>query len=395
MLNNLLVIGNNWIYQVEDQYYGYPQWYFFSRYFTKYFQTVSIMAPVKQTKTLKGLPLKDTQIFPLPFIDGSVDLLKKSYLLPRIVYQYFKRIPKFDVVFIFNSDPASTLGLWFSTIFKKHCVYFIGEDWEKDIIEKYPHKIPQFVFLLMMRFLRYIQFKLLRKKGMIFVTNQSLLSQYKNIPFPVCPYFLSLVSEQDIIAKEPRQIHEKDEVRLLYTGFLVRGKGVQDLIEAISLLRESGFPYQLRVDIVGDGDFREELEKLAKEKGLKQIRFHGFIGDRNDIKKLYLESDVFILPSRSEGVPKVLFEAMCYGTAIIVTNVGGVPTVIRDGYNGLLVPAGEPHSLSETVRKLIVDNELRQNLIANGYDFVKQHTAEMAAKQMYQVLEEVFFLDRH
>lgn len=395
MWNNLLVLGNSWIYQVGNQYYGYPQLYFYHLYFKKYFQTINIIAPVKQSQTPKGLPMETFRAIPLPFFNGTLDLLKKCYILPYIAYQCLKNIPKTDVVFISTSDPSATLGLLFSSMFGKPTALFVSEDWEKDIIEKFPRKIFQFIFISVIRLLRYFQFRLLKNKGLIFVTNRSLLSKYNKIPCPVYPCFLSLISEQDISFKTQRQIHEGEVIRILYVGFLIHGKGVQDLIEAVSILYENGFPYCFRLDIVGDGDYRKDLERLVEEKNLKRVYFHGFVGDRSDMKKLYLESDIFVLPSRTEGIPKVLFEAMAYGTAIIATHVGGVPSVICNRYNGLTVPPRDPYALAEAISKLIVDNDLRLNLIANGYDCIKRYTGEIAAEQMYEVLKNEFCLDRN
>jgi len=110
----------------------------------------------------------------------------------------------------------------------------------------------------------------------------------------------------------------KEYLQLLYVGRLERYKGVHLLLSALSLLKKG----DVRLSIVGDGPFKNELEKLKRKLHLeKRVSFLGHVSDM-ELDRIYRESDVFVLPSIVESFGLVISEAMSYGKTIISTNVG-------------------------------------------------------------------------
>jgi glycosyltransferase involved in cell wall biosynthesis len=87
----------------------------------------------------------------------------------------------------------------------------------------------------------------------------------------------------------------------------------------------------------------------------------------------YRESDIFVLPSRSEGLALVLLEAQSFGIPIVATHVGGIPEIIRDEEEGLMVDPDEPNQLAQALRRLIVDPELRTRLGKAGKEVARAH----------------------
>lgn len=119
------------------------------------------------------------------------------------------------------------------------------------------------------------------------------------------------------------------------------------------------YPQALFV-VAGDGPALGEVRRLAATCGLGgAIRF---LGRRDDIPRVLSALDVFVLPSRSEGLPLALMEAMASGLPVVATAVGGVPEVIREGINGCLVPAGDCVALADRLQGLIGDPDLRARL---------------------------------
>jgi glycosyltransferase involved in cell wall biosynthesis len=130
-----------------------------------------------------------------------------------------------------------------------------------------------------------------------------------------------------------------------FIGRLDKVKGCDYLIKAVSELAKRGLNFCLV--IVGDGPERESLNSLVEDLGLqKQIYFCGF---RDDTTNVYQSLDLFVLPSLNEGIPLAMLEAMSQGVPVIATRVGGVPEVIQDGVNGLLVPPVDPRALAEAM----------------------------------------------
>lgn len=122
--------------------------------------------------------------------------------------------------------------------------------------------------------------------------------------------------------------------------------------------------------VVGDGPLRARLEKRAEELGIAR-RVH-FLGERDDVPSIMGLLDVFVLTSRSEGVPNVVMEAMAAGVPVVATRVGGVPETVVDGYTGVLVDEGDAARLSEAVLALLEDPERAQAMGRAGEELARK-----------------------
>jgi glycosyltransferase involved in cell wall biosynthesis len=112
--------------------------------------------------------------------------------------------------------------------------------------------------------------------------------------------------------------------------------------------------------VVGDGERRAALERLAFELGLEShVRFLGW---RADLERVYAGSDIVALTSKNEGSPVALIEAMACGRAVVATRVGGVADVVSHGTTGLLVQPGDADALASAIARLVDDEELRRRL---------------------------------
>ncbi len=141
-------------------------------------------------------------------------------------------------------------------------------------------------------------------------------------------------------------------------------KGLRYLVEACYLLREKGLDFQC--DIVGDGSERKDLERLVREKELESvITFHGTVLPENIID-FYQRADIFVLPSFREGIPVSAMEAMAMELSVVSTNVFGIPELVEDGVEGILVSPGNAGELANAIETLCRDRELRMVLGKNG-----------------------------
>ena len=149
---------------------------------------------------------------------------------------------------------------------------------------------------------------------------------------------------------------------ITFTGRLDRMKGVDVLIHAFALLKARGAAARLR--IIGEGPEQENLKALASSLCLADEVF--FYGVRHDIPHLLNEAALFVLPSLSEGLSNAVLEAMACGLPVVATRVGGIPDIITDGVNGLLVPPGQPEQLAEALWHVLNDRALAEKLGANA-----------------------------
>jgi glycosyltransferase involved in cell wall biosynthesis len=128
-----------------------------------------------------------------------------------------------------------------------------------------------------------------------------------------------------------------------------------------ALAARRGDPTPITLLFVGDGPERAPVERLAAELGLgpNEVRFLGF---RADVPDLLGAADLFLLPSRTEGLPLSVLEAMSHGLAIVATAVGGVPELCTDDREGILVPADDPRALADAMSRVARDPSLRARL---------------------------------
>jgi glycosyltransferase involved in cell wall biosynthesis len=114
--------------------------------------------------------------------------------------------------------------------------------------------------------------------------------------------------------------------------------------------------------IAGDGPDRAALEARARDLGVDgRTRFLGSVS-REVVLRLFRAADATVLSSSWENLPHTVLEALAVGSPVIATSVGGVPEVVRDGENGLLVPPSDPDALSSAIRRLLTNDELRRRL---------------------------------
>lgn len=112
--------------------------------------------------------------------------------------------------------------------------------------------------------------------------------------------------------------------------------------------------------LVGDGSLRADLEQQVQETGLQESVT--FTGALNEVRPWLALADIIALPSLTEGLPIALIEAMAMQNACVASDAGGIPEVIQDEKNGLLVPAADPPALAGALQRLVESAELRQRL---------------------------------
>jgi glycosyltransferase involved in cell wall biosynthesis len=164
---------------------------------------------------------------------------------------------------------------------------------------------------------------------------------------------------------EVRSALDLDDARLVIAQVAsFRSLKAQDVtIDAMARLKERGVA--VTVLFVGEGEELEAMKARAKALGLGDDRVK-FLGFRDDVPDLLGASDVFALPSRTEGLPLAVLEAMAQRLAVVVTPVGGVPELVQDEVDGLVVPVGDADALATAFARLAADPSLRDRLATTG-----------------------------
>lgn len=150
--------------------------------------------------------------------------------------------------------------------------------------------------------------------------------------------------------------------RLLFVGSLAqRYKGLDTLLQAMALARDRGREQSLRV--IGEGRYLPEMEGLARQLGIAdRVVFLGTLS-RAQLAQEMAAAELFVLPSRTEGLPRVLLEAMAVGTPCVATAVGGIPELLPAE---ALTRPDDPAALAELVERVLGSPQLRRRLVEHG-----------------------------
>ncbi len=168
-----------------------------------------------------------------------------------------------------------------------------------------------------------------------------------------------------------------DTTHILTVARLVECKGVQVCLRAIQLLQKEG--YNVSYTVVGDGSYRQHLEALSENLGIRHIvNFTGWM-QQEDVYHEYTLADIFVLPSVRgndgwlEAQGMVIQEAQLHGLPVVASRIGGIPEGVNNGQGGLLFEAGNSFDLAEKLRMLLGDAAIARNIATAGTHYYHTH----------------------
>ncbi len=190
----------------------------------------------------------------------------------------------------------------------------------------------------------------------------------------------------DVEKFRPLEDVETNPNQILYVGMLKRKKGIHHLLRAFNLLQEEYCDLELK--IVGDGPYESELKELQMNEGIESVTFTGRI-DNEDLPKVYNEGAVSVLPSESEGLPRVVMEAMACSTPVVTSNLPQLEDFVDDA--GRRVPYGDVKGLRDALESIINNPEAQQSMgetgrerIVNSYSW--EETVRKTTNAYYNLL---------
>jgi glycosyltransferase involved in cell wall biosynthesis len=354
---------------------------------SRYFKRTILVVPFEQRPSPQAgylIHIEGLEIVPLPYHSGAGMRGKISFIpkIPQIIRQIWGAYRRCDVLAYWMSGYIGTLGLLVHKLRRsKPGFTCVGTDWPERIRQSGDTRPRRCMASLVERLLPW----LFQNVPTFAVGNLS--QKYAHFHPYVHPDTQTVLSASDLI--ESREIGFSPPARLLFVGRLAVEKGLSYLLEALSQCVQRGF--DLRLTLVGEGSERESLEKLARARGLGgRVDFKGFVPLGEALWQEYRQADIFILPSLSEGMPKVLIEAMASGLVVIASDVGGIPTLVQDGVNGLLVEPRSPEAIAAALQRLLQEPALRQRLAHNALATAREYTIEEQARRLIAQLAQDF-----
>jgi glycosyltransferase involved in cell wall biosynthesis len=328
----LLLVDNIHIYKTEDGYYTpsiYGE-YFFNRYL-KVFSKVRVIAKtrkatISEVKNFIKIDLETLEIFELPWYQGSKGLIMK---MPKLIVKYFQASKGCDR-YIFRMSQIESIMTY---VFRKRKKYFSVElvNDPETFIDVNP-VIRKLIVGITKRMIS-------KANGVSYVTEQILQKKYsvynhkKNTSdkYFECSYSSIELSTKDIA--EPKKNFGVNPLKLIHVANSINSdiKGHSTVIKVIQQLKTKGI--SVSCYFIGDGNYIPILKKLVEELSLeKEITFCGNISDRKILLDKLKSSDIFIYPTKMEGLPRALIEAMASGLPCLSSPTVGIPELIEKKY---------------------------------------------------------------
>ena len=196
----------------------------------------------------------------------------------------------------------------------------------------------------------------------------------------------TLVSKENF--KEKYQINSRF---VLFVGRFSKSKGIENLINALNIIKHEKVFSDVRLVIMGvDFGYEQKMEEMIKKFDLSEKIMVIKNPPRDDVISAYGESEFLILPSQWELSPLVPLESFAFKKPVISTKSHGIPFTVQDGKNGILVEPENPSELAGAITKLLLDDELRERLGLSGYEFVHEECNCISmAKNSLRLYEQV------
>lgn len=318
----------------------------------------------------------------LPYYVGPSQFLRKRGEMIRVISQNISN----DSVYICRV-PGRIGSLVASALRSRNIGYgveIVGDPW--DVFSKGSVNHP---LRLLFKYSGYYRLKSIVKhtEAALYVTKETLQKRY---PVNNGCFSVSASNVQIDIENMPEKSHiwtKKDTYELISVGSLEQMYKAPDIVlRSLHILKKNG----LNVHLVwlGDGKFRPDIETLATTLGITDmVSFKGNV-TASDVKMYLSRSDIFMLVSRTEGLPRAVVEAMAMGLPCIGSNVGGIPELLNPD---VIVPKEDAESLAKKIGELITNSDFYNDEAARNLEEAKGYDSELLREKrvsFYRYLEE-------
>lgn len=355
-----------------------------------HFAHITIISPTRSVSHHALYQLNASNIS-IKRISAFPNIQSYYFQLPYFYFRLFREIKKCDIVSIrmpvLTGFPAYLAARWYR---KPLFLVIVGENFQFVKLAGYS-RLKSTIANLTAK-LQDVLMKQAIKNSLTFTNGEELLAKFKHLSHNVCLMRSSTISQADILTVFRDTCNNKTN-RILTVASVTPRKGTSLIPEAIKILSDKGF--QVEWKYIGRIEGQSGEQELAKTLNIasqldvsSMLSFQGPTGF-SDLMPIYRESDIFVLPTYAEGIPRVILEAQASGVPVITTGVGGIPQAVSNGNDALLIPPGDSLAMAETIEKVITDYELRQTLIKNGLNTAEKFTLESETALMIKKVNEV------
>ncbi|APZ49244.1 hypothetical protein BW721_05885 [Jeotgalibaca sp. PTS2502] len=358
--------GNYWTKTI----YGYNFW---TRYLSV-FQKVKIVSRTMHidsidTNSYLKVNGDNVDVVELPYLRGTKDYLKSFFKLKNAA----KRSVDNAQVAIFRlpSIVASVVLDEYKKTGKPYSIEVVAD----------PHDAYSNNKLAQWYFTRKMKKDILSANGVSYVTSRYLQNIYPSKAkiagenkYNFESYYSTIDLKEDFFYKERMYKNIGNSITIVHTANSINNdnKGHSIVIDVVKNLREKNI--DANVIFIGDGTKRVEFEKLSKKYGIdKYVSFTGLLPDSNEVREILLKGDIFIFPTKAEGLPRAIIEAMAVGLPCLSTPISGIPELIESKY---LFEPEDVNGFTDKVIKLINSPKELEEMSSKNIETAKGYTYE-------------------
>lgn len=351
---------------------------------------------VRGARAATGSSVIDTEgieVTSLPAVDTAARLY--TVQLPRMVLSMARlvraRRRAWDRVLVYEAAPLAQIWFWMCKGTGVPVLLYLGGHHEDAVVlrSKGESWLRRVFALIWSRWCR-IAIPMMVRRAPTIVTGSELARYYQPASRHGLYTIVSSSVKQDTLAIDTaeRRRGPADRVPVILTVCTLSPvKGVEYLITAGACLLAQGHDLRLRIVGPSRNNFLDQLQALAERLEITDaVEFTGAITSGSALLDTYDDADIFVLPSLSEGTPKVILEAMSRGIPVVATSVGAVSDLIDDERTGLLVPPRSPEAIAAAVERLLGDAELRTRIACQGLKFAHTMTVEAQTERLAQII---------
>lgn len=317
-------------------------------------------------------------------IDNYSNLVSLIFQLPYYLLKNKNKLKEFvkfsDKILIMTPSPISILIIKYAIKFKKEYYLLIRQD-SREMIPKRYTGIKKIVATITANFLEsYIEKLVQKQNSRVLALGPVIAERYARFSNRIYTFSSSRYKLEDIIKERSLPpINFNTPVKLIFVGRIEINKGIYELLNAIKYCEN----YELT--LVGDGQYLDNAKQLIFKLGLSQkVNSIGFVPFGPDLLRIYRTHDILILPSYSEGLPQVIFEAMASGCLVLATKVGSIPYIIQHERNGLLFQPQSTSSIIELLMQLQSNTYDFQEIRKNGLLTAREYSFEYQSKILFE-----------
>ena len=326
----------------------------------------------------------------LPQYQGPYQYVMKYFSIVRSVKKICTRKDIDRAIFRIPAATSNIVGRFFSKTKKPFAVEVVGDPWENFSPRATGNKAM--LWIVRRWWTRAVRELCAKADGASYVTESHLQAKYPPRAYSEenCGCFTkhySSVELPDDSFAEPRTWSEKDEYLISHASnyFSDYGKGHKTLMDAVKKVNEAG--YNVSLMFVGDGPLREEFERYAEANGISdKVNFLGRLANGDEVRRAIHNSDIFVLPTLSEGLPRVVLEAMAEGIPCLSSPTCGIPEILDKEY---LYDFADDDGFARGIISLISNPEKMTELSRKNLEVAKQFSASVLNRRRKEFYDQL------